>query len=504
MSDQTLRIAARRSELSQIQARSVGRAFMRQFPELKIEFIWQATQGDRDTSTPLSQFGGKGAFTSDLSELLVSGAADMVVHSWKDLPVESAAQTEVAATLKRADLRDIILFHKDMIRQPPNRCWKILSSSPRREYLIGLFLEWAFPVQAQQFSFESVRGNVATRLRKFSERQGDALVIAKAALDRFLSDQTPEFDGTRDLIRRCLRESLWMVVPLSACPCAAAQGALAIEIRVGDKRLFEMCAALNEKNDFQSVKRERALLSEHGGGCHLAIGAAVLKRNFGDITFQSGKTPAGEEFSKIHLERAGGVIAKAGANAIWPQTRAQMRQQSAEFVDIDPQAISGFKFLWIAKARALPTACKLSDTQIVWTAGLDSWRKLAERGVWVNGSAESLGEQEDAGISLLLGEQPSWIKLSHTQANVGALKLLPTYQITSCELPDDLASKTHFFWRSGSLFSAALERYPSIAAGIHACGPGNTYEAIRQKLGSNERVFVALSFDNWLQEVSPG
>ena len=501
MSTEALVIAARRSELSQIQARSVARACTQHFPELKIDFVWQATQGDRDTSTPLAQFGGKGAFTSDLSALLLSGSADMVVHSWKDLPVDVGPQTHVAATLDRGDVRDLILFHRDVVKSH-DRALKILSSSPRREFLIGQFLEWAFPIAAQKFSFESVRGNVATRLRKYSERQGDAIVIAKAALDRFLADTTPEFDGTRQLIRQCLNNSAWMVVPISACPCAPGQGALALEIRKDNARLADMCARLNSTYDFESVECERELLSKHGGGCHLAIGATVLKRSYGTVTVQRGKTPAGEEFSRLELARLNGKIPRAQPNSVWPATRAQMREQDAEFLDCDSDKISKLKYLWISKERALPQAVKLSAQQLVWTAGLDSWRKLAARGVWANGSAEALGEQEDPRVSLLLDQQPKWTKLSHAQANVGALDLFPTYRLTAAELPEDLPAKTHFFWRSGSLFSTALERYPSIASGFHACGPGNTFEAIKRILGSSQRLFVALSFDSWLQEVS--
>jgi len=469
---------------------------------LEIEFIWQATQGDRDTKTPLAQFGGKGAFTSDLSELLLSRKTDMVVHSWKDLPVEAGPHTRVAATLDRADVRDVILFHRDAL-EICDRPIRILSSSPRREFLIGEFLSWAFPVADQRFVFESVRGNVATRLKKFGQREGDAIVIAKAAIDRFLSDQTSEFESTRHLIKNCLDSSLWMVVPVSACPCAPAQGALAIEVRNDNKRAFEICDQINSRGDFACAQLERELLSAHGGGCHLAIGATVLKRSYGAITLQRGKTPAGLTFSSIDLARSAGAIPKAARDAIWPASRQQMQEQAAEPLDnLDFSKISSCKHLWIAKARALPTTVKLSTHQIVWTAGLDTWRKLAARGVWVNGSAEALGEQEDAGISLLIGEQPKWCKLSHTQAAVGALELLPTYRINSIELPEDLASKTHFFWRNGSLFLAALDRYPSIVNGFHACGPGNTFELLSQALRSDQRLFVALSFDSWLQEVS--
>lgn len=502
MLKKSLKIAARRSELSQIQARSVASAFQQSYPELAVEFIFQATQGDRDTQTPLANFGGKGAFTSDLTELLLNGQADIVVHSWKDLPIEAGDQTHVAATLARADIRDFLLIHKSSFDRSKSEL-KLLSSSPRREFLIGNFLKWAYPKSNTNFKFESVRGNIATRLRKFQEGQGDGLVIAKAAIDRALSDNTAEFEATRQLIRACIASSYWMVIPVTVSPCAPAQGALALEVRNDNRVVQEMCAEISSRSDFECVLRERELLAEHGGGCHLAIGTSVIKRDFGKLTVAIGKTPSGIEFSKFDFERAVGQIPRAQHDSYWPATRAEMSEQPAEAVEYETERLRNSKYLWIAKARALPENFQVTSNQILWSAGLESWRRLAARGVWVNGSSESLGEQEDPRISHILGEVPHWIKLSHAHANVGKFELFATYRLKNSHLPENIGAKTHFFWRSGSLFRSAVERFPKIAEAIHACGPGNTFEYIKNFLGTSNRLFVALTFESWLDEISP-
>ena len=97
-----VRILSRASDLARLQAMLVSRALQAQFPELDIQLLTRASAGDRDGTTPLAAMPDKGAFTSDLSDALLKGHADLVVHSWKDLPLEDRDGTTVAATLERA------------------------------------------------------------------------------------------------------------------------------------------------------------------------------------------------------------------------------------------------------------------------------------------------------------------------------------------------------------------------------------------------------------------
>src|SRR5690606_36426306 len=118
-------------------------------------------------------------FTEDFAEDLRAGKTDLVVHSWKDLPTARRPGTRVAATLPRADVRDVLLMRRDRWREVrPGDPVSILSSSPRRAYNLAPFLAWALPVRDLRIEFAPVRGNVTTRIRKLVEGEHHGLVVA--------------------------------------------------------------------------------------------------------------------------------------------------------------------------------------------------------------------------------------------------------------------------------------------------------------------------------------
>jgi len=169
----------------------------------------------------------KGVFTADLSDSLLQGEADAVVHSWKDLPLEGHKDTRIAATLERADPRDVLLIRGPVVEKTPSRL-TVLSSSPRRAWQMQAVTERLLPWKVMDLQVLPVRGNIPTRLRKLIAGEGDALLVAKAALDRLLSDDAPQ--ATREEIRTAIDGCRWMVLPISVCPTAPAQGAVAVEI----------------------------------------------------------------------------------------------------------------------------------------------------------------------------------------------------------------------------------------------------------------------------------
>jgi hypothetical protein len=100
----------------------------------------------------------------------------------------------------------------------------------------------------------------------------------------------------------------------------------------------------------------------------------------------------------------------------------------------------------------------------------------------------------------MAGRQVAWHRLTH--AGVDEPGALATYEV-DLALPSDLASRTHFFWTSGTAFRRALAMSPSIRNGWHGSGPGRTAQALRDALGSTDRVRVWLDYDQWHQEVMP-
>jgi hydroxymethylbilane synthase len=488
-----LTILSRASDLARLQALLVGRALTRRWPDLDLVYLTRTSSGDRDNVTPLAALPEKGAFTADLTEALASGAADCVVHSWKDLPLEGRPDTVIAATLERADTRDVLLVRRDAITERPREL-HVLSSSPRRVWLLERALPELLPWPIERVTFAPVRGNIQTRLKRLIEGRGHALVVAKAALDRLLGFGEP-FDAVAAEVRAALEECRFMVLPLRDVPGAPAQGAVAIEVAISNQAARDRIEAICHKPTWDAVQAERRVLAAHGGGCHEAVGATVLPREYGRIVSVKAKTSVGGSQDSWSLEIDEAAVMRASAENVYP--RPDERQgASRRALDVQPPAdADGF---WVARAEALPASWTVSADRFVWAAGGRTWRKLAARGVWVNGCADGLGEVEPAAIDVLAGRAVTWLRLTHAAAaEAGALA---TYEVDET-LPDDLPSRTHFFWTSGHLFKRALARWPELAARSHASGPGRTWHTLRAQLPAGSHLRVWLDYDHWLKEM---
>jgi hydroxymethylbilane synthase len=246
-----LRIGSRGSQLALWQANHIAGLLREKGHTVEIEII--KTTGDRLQSVTFAEAaaqGGtaKGLFTKEIEEALAEGKVDLAVHSLKDLPTELPEGFELAATPKRVDPRDVLVSVRfDSLAALPQGAKVGTSSQRRRAQLKALRPD----LEAVEF-----RGNVDTRLRKLSEGQVDAILLAAAGLDRL--ERT-------DWIRQRLE-------PDQFCP-AAGQGALAIETRLGDTTVIAALSFLNDSETRFAVTAERAALSDLGGGCQVPIGA---------------------------------------------------------------------------------------------------------------------------------------------------------------------------------------------------------------------------------------
>ncbi len=496
-----LRVSGRSSDLSRIQIQQVGEAIRLAAPAVEVVPHFRESLGDKMLDDPLWAMPEKGVFTEDFVEDLREGRTDLVVHSWKDLPTEVRAGTRVIATLPRADVRDVLLVRRDLWPAvTPGTTITILSSSPRRAHNLTPFLAWALPIQDLRVEFVSVRGNVPTRLRKLVGGEHHGLVVAKAALDRLLASTAPKMQTMRDEVRAAIDTCRWMILPVSENPTGAAQGALAMEVATdGNADVAAIVNALNDETTFGEATREREILRSHGGGCHQKIGVTVLTRSYGTVISVRGLTDAGEKLDRFQLETKRKAPRTTGDKG-WPLDSGDGDGLIRESLPAQqPEPGAG---LWIARADALPARWSIDDAP-VWTAGLRTWRRLAERGVWVNGSAEGLGEREDPRADGIAGRTISWIKLTHDRAEaVNGNRQLATYRVVSTGAPRDLSSYSHFYWTSGSQFLDAIERQPEILGGWHACGPGNSWTIIRDRLGSEDRLDIWLSQDEWRRNVA--
>ena len=494
-----LTIGSRRSDLARIQAYQVGSALQAAHPQLEINYSFHESLGDKNLNDPLWQMPEKGVFTQDFREGLLRGDFDLVVHSWKDLAIEKDPETEIAATLPRADARDLLLVPKGRwAGVERSGVMTILTSSPRRAHNLDSFLRSALPAKVSHLNFVNVRGNVPTRVRKLLETDVDGLIVAKAALDRLLEAPQAEFATTQEDLREALKQCRWMVLPLRENPSAPAQGALAVEISRRRDDLKALLAPVNCPDTFGAVERERAILRSFGGGCHQKIGATVLHRPFGDITFLRGVSDLGQRLDRCSLEAATPRPPKIKMALMWPPTGTGFEMFKRE--KIAARSANSFNALWIAKAFALPNDWQVAEQTIVWASGIESWKRLAARGVWVNGCAESLGEQELPRIETLVGEPLEWLKLTHDRGYTeGAMPALGTYTLVPEPGNFDLRGKRYFFWRSGSSFEQALSHNPWLKEMTHFCGLGNT-QRILERNGVTPHVF--LDEQQWLAEMS--
>lgn len=492
-------IASRRSDLARIQAYQVGEALRAAHPHIELNYSFHESLGDKNLSDPLWKMPEKGVFTQDFREGLLRGDFDLVVHSWKDLAIEEDPETQIVATLPRADQRDLVLVRKD--RWPAvaaSGLLKILTSSPRRAHNLDSFLREALPAEIKQIDFVNVRGNVPTRVRKLFAEEVDGLVVAKAALDRLLEAPQEEFADTRKDLREALAECFWMVMPLRENPSAPAQGALGIEISRQRDDVRALLAPINCAETFSAVEREREILRSFGGGCHQRIGASVLRRPFGEITFLRGISDSGQVLDSYSLATAIPRPPRVERAAMWPPTGfsgAWFRREK-----LPANRMNSHNAIWVAKAFAYPAEWPVQKDQIVWASGVETWTRLAKLGVWINGCAESLGERESPRIETLVAAPLHWLKLTHNRGYTdGSMEILATYRLPPADEPLHLEGKRYFFWRSGSAFERALSLNPWLKEMVHFCGPGNT-QRILQQHGIQPHVF--LDEQQWAREMT--
>jgi hydroxymethylbilane synthase len=507
-----VKIAARQSDLARLQAFEVGRALEKASPGLRIEYSFRSSLGDQRAEDPLWKMPEKGVFTEDFVADVMSGKVDLVVHSWKDLPILDRDGTKIVATLPRADARDVLLVRRDRWNHfwrsgevsaetstdlPPT-VFRVLTSSPRRAYNLEPFLKWAIPWpmhrgnrKVPKLEFAPVRGNIATRVKKLVsvniDESFDALVVAKAALDRLLMSSAhgePFVESEREL-RKAMRLVDFIILPLSVNPAAAAQGALAIEVRSDRSDLIELCRKIDTPSDHACVVAERKELARHGGGCHQKIGVTILNRPYGRLEFIRGLTDAGHVLDSVKIH--------ASSAPQWPRAKQESEispstMKSTNRTPLNRELPQGAYY--VARANAWPENAVKPATAVLWTAGLQTWRSLAQRGIWVNGTSESLGEAEDARIEVLMGlskdEKPKWIRLTHQDSDGSdQMTTFATYRVDI--VPPDLSElrpAKYFFWKSGSQFRASLEVCPEIANGYHGTGPGQTHRAVLAGLRS--------------------
>lgn len=241
-----LRIGSRGSQLALWQANHIGSQLRERGNEVEIQIIH--TTGDKILHVALSKVGSKGMFTKEIEQALSAKQIDLAVHSLKDLPTELGDQFEIAAIPAREDPRDALCSAKYSAVDQLPRYARVGTSSLRREAQLRAL--------RPDLEIFPLRGNVDTRLRKLESGDYDAIVLALSGLRRL---------GKTELVQQ--------VMPIELMCPAAGQGALAIEIRAGDREVRNELECLNDAAARAETECERTLLKKLGGGCQVPIGA---------------------------------------------------------------------------------------------------------------------------------------------------------------------------------------------------------------------------------------
>jgi hydroxymethylbilane synthase len=246
-----LRIGTRGSPLALWQARHVAGLLRTAAAPRPVELVEIETAGDRVRDRALSQIGGDGLFTKEVQRAVLSGTADVAVHSLKDLPTAAVAGLVLAAVPARAAAGDVLVSHRhDRFDDLPHGAVVGTSSLRRRAQALH---------RRADLRVVDLRGNVETRLRKLDDEGLDAIILAQAGLERL---------GLGSHISEIL-DPEWMLP-------AVGQGALGLECRSDDDATLALLGPLNHPPTRQAVLAERALLRGLGGGCLVPVGARAL------------------------------------------------------------------------------------------------------------------------------------------------------------------------------------------------------------------------------------
>ena len=242
-----LKIGTRQSLLALWQSNHIAACLRKKYPECEVVLKKIVTKGDRILDVPLAQIGGKGLFTKEIEEDLLSGEVDLAVHSLKDMPTVLPEGLCLTAITERANVGDAFVSNKyNSFAELPLGAVVGTSSLRRKAQLLA-----ARP----DLTIRDLRGNVDTRLRKLDEGLYDAVILAAAGLERL---------GHGDRIKD--------VIPSGVCLPAVGQGALAIECRTDDAEVRQMLDFLNDMPTVHATNAERAFLGLLEGGCQVPIG----------------------------------------------------------------------------------------------------------------------------------------------------------------------------------------------------------------------------------------
>lgn len=256
MSKTDIIIGTRGSDLALWQAHAVKNQLIEIGLNPTINII--KTTGDNIQNIGFDKMEGKGFFTKELEEALLNNSIDLAVHSHKDLETNFPAGLTIAAVSARADARELLLIKPESVDEKQLFSLKKgaivgTSSARRKSQMLHLRAD---------VELNDLRGNVPTRIEKLRTRNYDAILLAKAGVDRLELDLS-------GLVAIALPENIFVPAP--------AQGVLGIQCRENDVELINKLSAIHNIETQHKINIERSVLNRLQGGCQLPLGVYVTK-----------------------------------------------------------------------------------------------------------------------------------------------------------------------------------------------------------------------------------
>ena len=283
-----VRIATRQSELALWQARHVAGLLQQRYPDLAVELLPLVTQGDRILDRPLAAIGGKGLFLKELEVALLDGEADLAVHSMKDVPVIPTPDLLLDVVLERANPFDALLGRKGEKLADLPAGSRIGTSSLRRQCQLLALRPDLRPAD--------LRGNVNTRIRKLQEGHYEAIILARAGLERL---------GLGHLVNETLEAPDWLP--------AATQGTICLQYRATDQELQKLLRPLNHELTALCSTTERAVSLRLQGSCQLPL-AVFARMEGGQLALDAlVGTPDGSRILRSRRRGAAGQASQMAA-----------------------------------------------------------------------------------------------------------------------------------------------------------------------------------------------
>jgi hydroxymethylbilane synthase len=309
---QKIIIGSRGSELALWQAHFVKGEIEKKNKNVEVQINIIKTKGDKILDVALSKIGDKSLFTKELEVELLAKRIDLAVHSLKDLQTQIPSELKLAAVTKRHKVEDVLIARKKgmTIHTLPDYAVVATGSLRRRSQLLH---------HRPDITVLDLRGNVPSRIQKFLESEWDAIILARAGVERLN-----------------LKQHISSLIPTDDILPAVGQGALGIEIHKDNKVVEEILQSLHHDNTYKAVIAERELLRTLEGGCQVPIGAyaevksnglyldAVVGSLDGSLTFRKKIRGSKNDAEKLGKSLANDLL-KTGAKEILKQVYESSR-----------------------------------------------------------------------------------------------------------------------------------------------------------------------------------